>query len=309
MKREAYEILYDLPEGEYDDREVGGIRTKTIRAGKAIEVECYPLVKLGESAREEYRRRTQRPCQAALNRRNAEKRIRRLIDENFTPEDYVLTLTWDYGVIDRWRMSHEAALKKWDQARLPVDEDDARRALNNWFRRSKGLVRRRGCDPAEFKHLYVLESTREPRDEDPRALPAHYHFHLVVHAPGLTADDLKELWPHGDVHADRLSLRDDGPARLAAYITKSHGVERVDGSGRRLRRWGHSKNLREPTVTVSDRKISRRRAALVARDVSAFGRQIFEALYPGYVLAAEPVVRFSDFVAGAYIYARMRRRD
>ena len=73
-----------------------------------------------------------------------------------------------------------------------------------------------------------------------------------------------------------------------------------------MRRWEHSRNLKKPDERVSDRKIPRRRAALVARDVQANGREIFEKLYPGYRLE-EARVRYSDFAAGAYIYARMRR--
>ena len=60
---------------------------------------------------------------------------------------------------------------------------------------------------------------------------------------------------------------------------------------------------------VSDRKVSRRRLALLAEDIMRDGRAILEKLYPGYRVAEPPIVRFSDFVAGAYIYARMRRRD
>ena len=61
-------------------------------------------------------------------------------------------------------------------------------------------------------------------------------------------------------------------------------------------------------MTVSDRKVSRRRASMVARDVEWNGKEIFEAIYPGYRLMDPPAVRYSDYVAGAYIYARMRRR-
>ena len=36
MNERDYEILYDLPAGEYDGRLVEGIRTVTIRAGKSL---------------------------------------------------------------------------------------------------------------------------------------------------------------------------------------------------------------------------------------------------------------------------------
>ncbi len=303
-----YEILYDLPRGEYSETEVGGIRTRTIRAGDSLEVECYPLVRIGPAAGAECaRRRKQRPCQEALNRRNAAKRIARLIETNFTERDYVVTLTYDYGAIDRGHGSYADAVDRWEKLGFPRCEDDARRDLNNYWRRLKTRMRAVGRDAAEFMHLYVLESTREPRDADPNPLPAHWHVHAVVRAPGLTREEIKDLWPFGVVRADELSMANGDAARLGAYMAKGHGTERIGPDGRRLRRWGHSRNLREPEVTISDRKISRRRAALVARDVMQWGRQILEQVYPGYRCVEEPQVRFSDFVAGAYIYARLRK--
>lgn len=300
-----YEILFDLPAGEYSPAEVGGIRTRTVRAGDTIEVECYPLTRIGSAAKvEAQRRRKQRACQEALNRRNAEKKIRRYIEENFTTRDWVLTLTWDYGQIDRFTMSGADADRLHGELGLPVDEEDARRALNNFYRRVKTRMRQLGQDPSQLRHIYVLEITK-PKVGGWH----HYHFHLVLHAPGLSDLDLKDLWPHGFARADRLSFRDEGPARLANYLTKGHTTEAVDNDGKRLRRWGHSKNLRAPVETVSDRKISRRRAARVAADVQQYGRAIFEGLYPGYQCVEEPVVRYSDFVAGAYISARLRRID
>ena len=300
-----YEILFDLPEGEYCPAEVGGIRTRTVRAGDTLEIECYPLTRIGSAAREEAaRRHRQRPCQEAMNRRNAEKKIRRLIEENFTRESWVLTLTWDYGMIDRFCMSMADADRLHGELGLPEQEEDARRALNNFYRRVKTRMRQLGHDPASFRHLYVLEITR-PKVGGWH----HYHFHLVLHAPGLSDADLKELWPHGFVRADRLSFRDEGPARLASYLTKGHTTEEIDREGKRLRRWGRSKNLREPRETVSDRKVSRRRAAMIAAEVQSDGRAIFERLYPGWRCVETPVVRYSDFVPGAYISARLRRVD
>lgn len=300
-----YEILYDLPAGEYSPAEVGGIRTRTIHAGRTIEVECYPLTRVGAKARlEAEARRKTRESQEKVNRRNAEKKIRRLVEVNFTGESWVLTLTWDYGQIDRFTMSESDADSLWSKLRLPMTEEDARRALNNFYRRVKTRMRQVGEDPAAFKHLYVLEITK------PKVGGwEHYHFHLVLHAPGLSDLDLKNLWPYGFARCDRLSFRDEGPARLANYLTKGHTTEEVTRDGKRLRRWGRSKNLAEPTETVSDRKVSRRRAAKIAADVQKDGTAIFEKLYPGYKCVETPVVRYSDFAAGAYIYARLRRAE
>jgi hypothetical protein len=47
----------------------------------------------------------------------------------------------------------------------------------------------------------------------------------------------------------------------------------------------------------------------IASDVRMEGRAILEKLYPGYRIMELPRVSYSDFMPGAFIYARMRRRD
>lgn len=306
MNLKDLEILCDLPAGEYAPAEVGGVRTKTVRAGASLEVSCYPICRVTPAARAEAARRRSTPAMARLNRERAARRIRQLIEANFTRRSLVITLTWDYGIaLEADRMSRSQLRAAWEAEGLPLEEDDARRALRNFFAR----IRYRMAEAERLKYLYVLESTHEPRDTDPDPLPARYHFHLVLDAPGLTREAVKALWPHGSVRADELDLRGEGAARLAGYFTKGKSVERVDGSGRRLRRWACSRNLKEPDTRVSDRTVSRRRAALVARDVMGDGREIFEKLYPGYRVVDGPTVKFSDFVPGAYIYARLRKRE
>lgn len=308
MDTRDYEILYDLPAGAYDAKAVGGIRTRTTRAGDALVVECYPLTRIDAPARAEHQRRRSSAAQIRLNQRRSAQRVRLLIENNFTGRDWVITLTWDYGVLrDADLMSRAELLRLWPELRIPEDEAQARRAFGNWIKRVKYHMARAGQEPAALKYLYVLETTHEPRDTDPNPLPPHYHIHAVIQAPGLSREALKSLWPWGFARADELSLRDEGAARLAKYLTKREGKAAGSRPGR-LRRWAGSRNLKEPAVTVSDRAMSRRRAMKVATDVMQWGRQIFEQLYPDYRCVELPEVRFSDFVAGAYIYANLRRR-
>ena len=318
-----YEILFDLPAGEYNPAEVGGIRTKTIRAGDALEVECFPITRIPDGAKREALRRKSTHAQENLNRRNAAKRMQRLVDCNYGPEDWVMTYTWDYSAVDKFTMSIRDMDETWKRLGLPVDEDEARAEFVKYLRRVKYHVRKRvttssvtasprhlpmkGKALDDLKYIYVQEATHLPRAIDPMAMPAHYHFHAVIHAPGMSAEELKALWPWGDVRCDHLSMRADGPARIANYLAQ-HLVEPKEGQAK-VGRWACSKNHTEPTVTVSNRKVSRRRAALVADDVRQYGKEIFESLYPGYQLMADPEVRYSQFVAGAYIYARLRKID
>lgn len=307
-RREDYEILYDLPEGEYADGGVGAIRTKTVRAGEVLDIACYPVTKLGEAGQRELARRRSSPAMARANRERARRRVFHLLEANFGEEDYHVTLTWDYGFVHRGEVNLDDVRAEYDRLGVPLSDEDVKRAFGNFCRRVRRAIQRRGGDAGEFKYLYVVESTHEPRDGEARPLPAHYHLHVVLRAPGLSRDEIEGLWGHGHVNADRLSMQYNGLEALAKYLTKQTRMENWSGDRRAARRWGCSRNLTEPVEKISDRKISRRRAARIAADVRQFGREILEKLYPGYRCVEDPVVRYSDFVAGAYIRALLRRR-
>lgn len=295
-----YEILYDLTDGEYSATEVGAIRTKTVRAGDSLEVEAFPLLHVSDGSRREYKRRKSSQAQQILNRKNSEKRFRRLMEANFGKGDWVAHPTFDYGFIDRGHTNVDDTIRAMEQAGYPMDDDDAVRIMRNFIRRLKTRVKQKGGDPKHLKYMYVVEATRLPRDDDPNPLPPRYHYHMVFSGMGiLSINDINELWQYGFSKAEPIDTRFNGLEGLSAYFLKQR---------RGKRKWCASKNLKKPSEKVSDRKISRRRAAQIATDVQHNGREILEKLYPGY--QCERVdVKYSDFVAGAYIYARMRRRS
>lgn len=297
-----YEILYDLPQGEYSAPEVGAIRTRTIRAGESLEVECYPLINVGNDAKREAKRRGSSPAQEKLNLERCRKRLRRLLETNFHAGDLVLGLTYDYGFVQRGFDNLDDVRAEWKKQGFPEDEEDAARDFRNLIRRVKNRVRRKGGDPKDFKYIYVVESTCEPNEDEINPLPAHYHSHMVISCMGvLSIEDINELWTFGYANAKPLDFRFNGLEGLSKYIVKQPGRKK------HYHKYCASKNLQKPEERVSDRKISRRRAARIAADVQANGREILEQVYPGYVLE-DCRVRYSDFVAGAYIYARLRKR-
>lgn len=301
MRIEDADLLFDMPRGEYREQGIEGVRTATWRAGRQLEVACYPIVKLSEAAHREARRRKTTPAMARINARNQERHTMRLIEANFPAGAAVVTGTYaypangDYATTDVKAMAGEYEARK-----LPWEMERVRMDVRNWLARLRRRVAKVGGDPArDFKWLVRIEEGKEPPVP---GLPAKFHFHAIVEGPGLDTETVKALWEekHGRCHVDPLRLSDDGAAQLAKYFCK----QRSGG------RWmSHSRNLEIVEPRISDRKVSRRRLARLAANVLRDGREILESLYPGYRLAEEPVVRFSDFVAGAYIYARMRRRD
>lgn len=296
-----YEILYDLPNGEYAPAEVGGTRTKTIRAGETLEVECFPIVYVPDGAKREKKARKAGKSQQVLNRINSEKRFRRLMEQNFRSGDWVLHPTYDYGFIDHGFVNRRETIQALEDAGYPTDDEEATKTIKNFIRRLKTRIRQKGGDVQKFKYMYVVEATRLPREDDPDPMPPRYHYHMVFSGMDglITINDINDLWQHGFSKAQPIDTRFNGLEGLSSYFLKQR---------RGKRKWSSSKNLDKPSETVSNRKVSRRRAAMIAQDVQHNGREIFEKLYPGY--SCERVeVKYSDFVAGAYIYARMRMRN
>lgn len=301
MRFDDAELLYDLPDGEYDGRGVNGVRTVTWRAGRQLEIACFPIAALNREARRELKRKKTNRYTDRLNREYSNRHTMRLIEANFPEGAAVVTGTYaypaqgDYAMMDVRAMAAEYAARM-----LPWEMERVRRDVRNWIAQLRRRVRNAGGDPRrEFKWLVRIEEGKEPPMP---GIPAKFHFHAVVEGPGLDAQTVKALWErkHGTCRVDPLSLKDDGAVRLAKYFTK----QKTGG------RWmTHSRNLKIVRPRVSDRKVSRRRLCRLASNLLADAREILEKLYPDYRLAEPPKVRFSDYVAGAYIYARMRRRD
>lgn len=292
MRLKDYDLLYDLPAGEYDGRGVDGVRTVTIRAGQSLEVMCCPIIKTTPDVRREVKRRRTSPAMAKVNARNTERHMMRLLEHNFTPGAWVFTLTYHYPTEDYGFCNLAELSDEYERRGLPWDVGRVKKDARNWRQK----VKRRCPRPEAVKWIMRIEEGKNPPAE---GLPPKYHIHGIIEGEGITREMLEALWPHGSVTIDAFRMKDDGAAQLARYLNKQK-------SGGRW--WSHSRNLKEPPRTVSERKVSRRRLSRIAADVLRDGREILEEIYPGYKLV-EATAHFSDFVAGAYIYARMRKRE
>ena len=216
-----------------------------------------------------YSRYATREAQKNLNDKNAKKKFIRKINANFTEEDLCVTLTYSNGFVP--------------------DEEQARRDIRNYLRRVREYRRKNGLP--ELKYAYVIEFG----GKDGRRKRVHHH----VIMSGMDRDKAEALWNgRGYANARRLQPDDYGLEALARYMTKE-----PNGG----KRWAASKNLVDPKITEADTKISRRKVEQMAEDFEAKPAAIFAALFPEYSFN-ECAVRYSDFVAGAYIYAKLHRK-
>lgn len=274
---DRYAVLCDRePDGQtltLMDRMRGGFyRTRSTRSGGMLEVEAYPM--LPPMARAKLRTtHATSEAQANLNRRNAEKRFRRLAEINFRDEqDYYFTGT----------------IEEREDVLLPT-LDEVEKIFANFIRRVNYHRKKLGFPNA--KYLAVIEGY----EENGRQKRLHCHL-LIEGGPG--RDTMEKLWTEGVAQCRRLvkAKLDE----VCSYLMK-------DPRGRK--RWKYSKgNLEQPIVTYADRKISANAAWRVARDVAGRAAAL-ERLYPGYKIDGDVEVRSNPYIPGAYIYARLRRKE
>ena len=284
-----WEWLFETPSGDLKDAafeqlrhgNVFRYRVKTITCGDVTEVEMFPIYRdyRAESKRAEKANPTGE-AQANVNKRNAKKAIVRIINTNFTKDDYHITLTYR------------------GDAPLP-DEKQAQKDMQNFIRKVRYYLNKNGMKDkrgrADLKYFYVIEFT----DGDGRRKRIHHHIIMNARAP---REVIKALWTHGRAGVDELEPEKGSLKGLALYITKQPSETKV------TKRWQASRNLKPHTrITENNHKISKRQIEALAADVKEVAPDIFGKAYPDLTLDGEPEVRTSEFVAGAYIYATLYR--
>lgn len=245
-------------------------RTRTIRSGAMLEVEAYPVTP-AHQARAVRCMQPTGEAQARVNRRNAEKKMLRLAEANFGPQDFYFTGTIEGDDLPDWKAMQALARK--------------------YIRRMNDLRHAKGLKSA--KYIYVLEG-HESGDRRKRL-----HWHALIEG-GLTREELKALWAYGRARVDELDTSGpQGLTPLVRYLCKAP---------QGYHRWACSKGLKQPRATVAERKISARAARKIADDSRMTRAAALEKIYPGYEYV-DSEVRTNPVVPGCYIYARMRRAD
>lgn len=301
----AYE-REDIQQGtRIDHSDVGGYRTKTVRAGEYLYVSMYPLIganadrrqrqKLAELEAERGKNARLRAKYARYNNKRRITEFEQLVHANIEPGDLHVCCTYaqqDYE-------DHASLIFR--------TREEAKKDIRNYIRRVKRMLKKNGCDLAQFRWICVTV-TKESLKEAAQPLPDRHHHHLLMHGvPEALRSEVENLWKEGYCNADRLRESAQGFADIAGYVARQESSANGENAGERS--FTTSRNIIKPRTTTSDSKISRRRAALIAADVRAFGTEIFAKLFDGYRVTEPPTVNTSIFTAGAYIYARLRQQN
>lgn len=319
---EKYAFLYDKENmQELMMSSIACQRTKTVRAGDMLYIASFPV--WSTRAQLEQAKNAPKNAEAVkwVNRRNRRTKFEQIVHANFGRDDYFVTTTYTETPSGNRRLTEEDYLDE------PKDEVEAQSNMRKFIRALRTYVKKLGGAVKKLKYLYVTEETYT-KHPDPAYDRARYHHHMLIgrhvgkDANGLdvilSRDAIEEIWQSmpfasGRVRCDRLQPdKHNGLSGVAQYMTKSDKGDMLkteETARKKQHRYAGSKNLKRPEPTVADHKISRRRVQRLAQDVRACGSEIFEKLYPGYMLADEPVVRTSEYVEGAYIYAKMIKRE
>lgn len=246
-------------------------REQIYECGDYLEVNIFPAFKKAQSRGK--RAKVTSEVQARLNEHNAEQQLIRLLNANFSGDDYELHLTYT-------------------DENLPEDDDIAARDIKNMMRRCKRLYHK---SDIELKYVYVTEGgVGETR----------YHYHVTL-SGGVDRTELERLWGYGYANCRQLQFNENGVEGLAKYVTKQFRAHKDELVFRK--RWCGSKNLIKPEPKVRDGKLSQRKVQALAT-YDAESRRAFEAIYDGYYLSeAKPF--YNDVNGGYYIHVKMYRKD
>lgn len=191
---------------------------EVVEAGATIEIQKYYSSRYGKRGikRGEKKALTSDE-QREVNKRAAEKKLRRIINENFQEGDTHLVL--DYRR-DR-RPEGKAGMRK--------DADDFLREMRKLYR-----------DAGEtFKYVHVMEIGKK----------GALHHHLVINTPeGISQRTIAKAWKgRGRTHFNLLD-ESGNYSKLAAYLIKQSDGMLNSPDTLQGKRWNSSKNLRKPKI-------------------------------------------------------------
>lgn len=161
-------------------------REKRYYSGDYLEIDIYPV--FGKAGQRRKRYKPTSECQKRLNKKNAEMKLTRLMNANFTEDDLRFDLTYSPD-------------------KLPEDDDAAIKELRNFLRRLKRF--RKKAELSALKYIAVTEKSKKGR----------YHHHLVI-SGGVSIGELAALWGRGYTSAKPLQFDENGIEGLAKYLVK-----------------------------------------------------------------------------------------
>ncbi|MDT2848782.1 hypothetical protein P7H60_06375 [Vagococcus carniphilus] len=266
-------------------------RERTYWCGNSFKlVSVVPRFELQEEKSKQGRGKNQnvsRPAQATLNKRNAKKYFRLLVDGNFEPGDLFITFTYQGKFI-------------------PKTPQDAKKELSNFFKRLRRRLKKYG-KADQLKYVVVTEY----REKTEKQKEIRVHHHLIMNNI-IDRDELEELWTKkvkkktiriGTANTKR--VRNDNEYNLDRLAKYMCGYKKEDN---RVREWSSSKkNLKRPkTRQPADKKYRRSKIESIGRSNDC-GQEFFEKKYPDYFVTIEHI--HENKYSGFHYYLKLEKKE
>ncbi len=207
-------------------------REKKYFCGNYLEVDIFPVFEHQHSRGK--KRKPTSATQKRLNQKNAERKLIRLLNTNFSDSDIRFDLTYS-------------------EKNLPSTPEEALRQMQNFIRRVKRFRRKAGL--SELKYVAVTEVGKRT---------ARYHHHIIM-SGGISINDLAKLWGKGYTTAKPLQFDECGIVGIARYLVKDPILGK---------RWSASKNLDKPKELSRDGRISKRKVIGICEDEYGSAEQL-----------------------------------
>jgi hypothetical protein len=245
---------------------------RTTKAGRTIENEKYytsRYKKKGTKKSDKVKATNEQ--QKKINTRQAERRLRLLINENYVTADYHLVLGYVHKRGDPYRTKEE----------MRSDMDIFFRLAREEYRKA-GLV---------LKYIHVMEIGKR----------GARHHHLVINKAD--PELIQSCWEHGRIRV--FPMDDTGQySKLANYLIKY--TEKTIGTDKAMmgKRWNSSQNLRKPEPEyeiISDREWIRSEAKPIKGyyvDSDSVESGIHNPEYSGYGFFRYTLIKEKDAQQG-----------
>lgn len=262
-------------------------REKRTYSGPLLEVDYYPILADGRrlpTRAPKTRRSTAE--QAKYNALQATKKLTRLVNANFGPEDYILHVTYSPGAIPEneqvarrdmvnylrraktRRVAEAKAARKMAEAMRQSADKLPKNRLIRMAAENKAREAERLAEP--LRYIYVMEASEYQRG--PNKGRPNIHFHLIL-SGGLARETMEELWAKGlRVNCARYQPDRFGPEAFAKYISKDP---------RGSKRFVYSRTLRQPVTKTRDGRVTARAVEQMATK-REHDRTYWERRFPGY---------------------------
>lgn len=205
-------------------------KQKEIISGNRKEVFIYPEFAKSLKGKRKSKWKKSSEAQERLNAINSERNFIRIINCNFTENDYLITL-------------------EYTNANRPDDIETVKNDVRNYIRRVRNYYRRHGF--REIRYAIKLENGE---------IRGNIHIHIYL-TGGADRNEIERLWGKGTANTKRLQPEYyEGLDRIASYTIKKPKKSAKTGiSLKGGRRWIGSRNLEKP-IEPPPKTISRRMA-------------------------------------------------